>query len=90
MPEKKEITKKSDEKKTSAKPTKATKPVATKSLNKVELMEKHQKMIQFLQNTVSSIETDIKRLKLILNQLSKFDPEDVNSLQESEEIQKAI
>jgi len=47
-------------------------------------------MIQFLQNTVSSMETDIKRLKLILNQLSKFDPEDTNSLQENEEVQKAI
>jgi len=47
-------------------------------------------MVQFLQNTVGDIETDMKRLKLILNQLSKFDPEDTNSLQENEEIQNAI
>ncbi|MEI8252970.1 MAG: hypothetical protein WCG25_04405 [bacterium] len=53
-------------------------------------MEKYQKMIQFLQNTIGDMETDMKRLKLILNQLSKFDPEDTNSLQENEEIQKTI
>ena len=87
MAEKKQTIKKTDEKKSVSK---ATKPITVKWLSKTELMERHQKMIQFLQNTVSSMETDIKRLKLILNQLSKFDPEDTNSLQENEEIQKAI
>ncbi len=87
MAEKKEVTKKAEEKKPA---TKATKPVAPKWLSKTELIEKYQKMIQFLQNTIGDMETDMKRLKLILNQLSKFDPEDANSLQENEEIQKAI
>jgi len=87
MTEKKETTKKVDEKKPS---TKAIKPTVSKWLNKTELIEKYQKMVQFLQNTIGDMETDMKRLKLILNQLSKFDPEDTNSLQENEEIQKAI
>lgn len=81
---KKTQTKKVEEKKTKEKSS------TPKTISKVELLEKYQKMIQFLQNTVSSMETDIKRLKLILNQLSKFDPEDTNSLQENEEIQKTI
>lgn len=87
MAEKKETTKKVEEKKTS---TKAVKPTTPKWLSKTELIEKYQKMIQFLQNTIGDMETDMKRLKLILNQLAKFDPEDINSLQENEEIQKTI
>jgi len=41
-------------------------------------------MIQFVKNTISGIETDLKRIKIILNKLSKFDPKDQNSLNDKE------
>jgi hypothetical protein len=39
-----------------------------------ELMEKYLQMVQFVQNTVSGIENELKRASIILNQLSKFNP----------------
>ncbi|MCK9467301.1 MAG: hypothetical protein M0P94_03145 [Candidatus Absconditabacterales bacterium] len=49
-----------------------------------ELMEKHTQMVQFVKNTISGIETDLKRIKIILNKLSKFDPKDSASLNDKE------
>ena len=49
-----------------------------------ELMEKHNQMIQFVKNTISTIETDLKRMRLVLNKLSNFDPKDLTSLDDKE------
>ncbi|OQB42660.1 MAG: hypothetical protein BWY04_00097 [candidate division CPR1 bacterium ADurb.Bin160] len=54
------------------------------SISTDELIEKHRQMIQFVKNTISGIETDLKRIKIILNKLSKFDPKDQNSLNDKE------
>ena len=40
-----------------------------------ELMQKHTQTVQFLQNMVADIETDLKRIHLALQQLAKFDLE---------------
>lgn len=85
---KKTQTKKTEEKKPT---TKTTKAVVSKWLNKTELFEKYQKMVQFVQNTINWMETDLKRIKLILNQLLKFDHENTNSLEEIDnKIQETI
>lgn len=68
------------EEKKEAKPAaKAAKPVTktatAKKLDKEELMKKHQQMVQFVQNVLSEMESDIKRMHTILNQLAKRDPE---------------
>ena len=49
-----------------------------------ELIEKHNQMINFVKNTISTIETDLKRIKLVLNKLTKFDPNDPTSLDDKE------
>jgi len=49
-----------------------------------ELVEKHNQMIQFVKNTISGIETDLKRVKIVLNKLSKFDPKNPESLSDRE------
>ena len=49
-----------------------------------ELIEKHNQMIQFVKNTISTIETDLKRMKLVLNKLSNFDPNNPKSLDDKE------
>ena len=59
-------------------PTKATK------INTNELVEKHNQMVQFIKNTVSWIDTDLKRIKLVLNKLAKFNPNDLKSLDDKE------
>ena len=46
-----------------------------------ELIEKHNQMINFVKNTISTIEVDLKRMKLVLNKLTKFDPNDPTSLE---------
>lgn len=61
----------------------------TEPLVNDELIEKHNQMIQFVKNTISSIETDLKRMKLVLNKLSKFDPNDPTSL-DDKEVSEAI
>ncbi|MEI8091655.1 MAG: hypothetical protein WCG98_05535 [bacterium] len=61
-----------------AKPT--AKTAATKKVDKEELMKKHQQMVQFVQNVLSEMESDIKRMHMILNQLAKFDPENPETL----------
>jgi hypothetical protein len=65
---------------------KAVKPVAVKAttpkkVNKDEMVQKHQQMVQFVQNLLGSMESDMKRIKLALNQLAKFDPEDPESVE---------
>jgi thiamine kinase-like enzyme len=63
-------------KKTAAKkPT--TKAPAAKKVDKEELMKKHQQMVQFIQNVLSEMESNIKRMYMILNQLAKRDPENI-------------
>jgi len=44
-------------------------------------MKKYLQMVHFVQNVVGNIETDLKRMKLILGQLSKFDPENPEALE---------
>ncbi len=56
----------------------------TKKVSNDELLEKHNQMIQFVKNTISGIETDLKRVKLVLSKLSKFDPKDPESLMDKE------
>lgn len=72
--------------------TKANKPTtkvaAPKKVNKEEMMQKHQQMVQFIQNMLGNMESDMKRIKLTLNQLSKFDPENPESI-ESKEVEEA-
>ena len=58
-----------------------TKITPTKKVNKDEMMQKHQQMVQFIQNLLGSMENDMKRIKLALNQLAKFDPEDPESVE---------
>ena len=67
------------------KPT--TKAPVAKKVDKEELMKKHQQMVQFIQNVLSEMESNIKRMYMILNQLAKRDPENAESL---ESVQKEI
>lgn len=55
-------------------------PTKTTKASSNELVEKHNQMIQFIKNTLSGIDTDLKRIKLVLNKLTKFDPQDPKSL----------
>lgn len=63
---------------TAVKPTKVAAP---KKTNKDEIMQKHQQMVQFVQNLLGNMENDMKRIKLALNQLAKFDPDNAESLE---------
>lgn len=65
----------------------ATKTPAAKKVDKEELMKKHQQMVHFIQNVLSEMESNIKRMYMILNQLAKRDPENADSL---ESVQKEI
>lgn len=60
-----------------------TKKTTTK-VSTDELIEKHKQMVQFIKNTISGIETDLKRVKIVLNKLSKFDPKNPDSLNDKE------
>lgn len=57
------------------------KAAAPKKVNKDEMMQKHQQMVQFVQNMLGNMENDMKRIKLTLNQLAKFDPENPESVE---------
>ena len=59
----------------------AGKTAAPKKVNKDEMMQKHQQMVQFVQNLLWSMENDMKRIRLTLNQLAKFDPENPESVE---------
>lgn len=56
----------------------------TKQVQNDEFIEKHNQMVNFVKNTISTIEVDLKRMKLVLNKLSKFDPNDPTSLDDKE------
>lgn len=45
-----------------------------------EVVKKHQQMINFLRNEISSVEVELKKMKVILDQLVNFDPMDIKSL----------
>jgi len=58
---------------------------------KSDLIAKHNQMVMFVQNIINNVEMDIKRMKLVLGQLAKFDPNNPESLQwHQEEINKAM
>lgn len=63
------------------KPATPAKAAAPKKVNKEEMMQKHQQMVQFVQNMLGNMESDMKRMRLTLNQLTKFDPEDPESVE---------
>jgi len=55
------------------------------------LMEKHSQMLHFVQNMIGNIETDLKRMKLVVSQLMKFDPKNPKSFEmEITEIKKVM
>ena len=61
--------------------TKAVKPTLKKSESiNPEVMKKHQQMINFLRNEISNVEIELKKMKVILDQLVNFDPMDAKSL----------
>lgn len=51
-----------------------------------ELMKTHIQMIRFCIDTMQKLESDLKRVKFILNKLEKFNPEDEQSLAMDEEL----
>jgi len=61
--------------------------VAAKKIWKEEIMQKYVQMVQFVQNLLWDMETTIKRMKMVLNQLSKFDPDKPETL---ESVQKEV
>jgi len=67
--------------KPAAKPAAPVKAATPKKVNKEEMMQKHQQMVQFVQNMLGNMENDMKRIKLTLNQLAKFDPENPESVE---------
>ncbi len=67
------------EEKEEKKPVKKKTPTK-KSDPTQEMMVKHRKMVQFVQNVLNNMEMDIKRVKLTLNQLIKFDPKNPDTL----------
>lgn len=78
---------------TETKEVKAPKKEKVIKVSKEEIMEKHRQTVQFLQNMVSSIETDLKRIHVTLNQLAKFDlesPEKFVEIVSNSEIKKEI
>lgn len=78
---------------TETKEVKVPKKEKSNKISKDELMEKHRQTIQFLQNMVSDIETDLKRIHVTLNQLTKFDveaPEKFMEIVSNSEIKKEI
>ena len=80
------------EAKTPAKAPVAEKPAkaaAPKKVNKDEMMQKHQQMVQFIQNMLGNMENDMKRIRLTLNQLAKFDPENPESVEHKDAEQTA-
>ena len=61
--------------------SKAVKPTLKKTETvDPEVMKKHQQMINFLRNEISGIEVELKKMKVILDQLVNFDPMDIKSL----------
>ena len=71
-------TKMTESSKTSSKAVKPT----LKKIESVdsEVMKKHQQMINFLRNEIAGIEVELRKMKVILDQLINFDPMDIKSL----------
>ena len=65
--------------------SKAVKPTL-KKLEAIdpEVMKKHQQMINFLRNEITNVEVELKKMKVILDQLVNFDPMDIKSLSSAE------
>jgi hypothetical protein len=64
---------------------KAMKPTLKKSESiDPEVMKKHQQMINFLRNEIANVEVELKKMKVILDQLVNFDPMDIKSLSSTE------
>jgi len=64
---------------------KAVKPTLKKSESvDPEVMKKHQQMINFLRNEIANVEVELKKMKVILDQLVNFDPMDIKSLSSTE------
>ena len=60
---------------------KAVKPTLKKTESvDPEVMKKHQQMINFLRNEITNVEVELKKMKVILDQLVNFDPMDIKSL----------
>ena len=61
--------------------SKAVKPTLKKTESvDPEVMKKHQQMINFLRNEIANVEVELKKMKVILDQLVNFDPMDIKSL----------
>ena len=73
--------------------TKVVKPTLKKSTASSidpELMKKHQQMVNFLRNEISTVEVELKKMKVILDKLVNFDPADPKSLEVAAETQEAM
>ena len=55
-----------------------------------ELLKKHQQMVNFLRNEISIVEVELKKMKVILDQLINFDPSNPKSLEVSSDTQDAM
>lgn len=66
---------------TPTKETPVSKAPVSKKVNKEEMMQKHQQMVQFVQNMMENMEGEMKRIRLTLSQLAKFDPENPESVE---------
>ncbi|MDR0283226.1 MAG: hypothetical protein LBI53_08330 [Candidatus Peribacteria bacterium] len=73
--------------------TKVVKPTLKKNSTSSidpELMKKHQQMVNFLRNEISTVEVELKKMKVILDKLVNFDPADPKSLEVAAETQEAM
>lgn len=70
------------ETKTEAKTPAKKEPKKVASVSTNEVLEKHNQMLEFIKNTLGTIENDIKRVKLVIAKLSQFDPANPESLNE--------
>ncbi|MDR0650184.1 MAG: hypothetical protein LBG59_01955 [Candidatus Peribacteria bacterium] len=72
---------------------KAVKPTLKKSTAiDTDLLKKYQQMVNFLRNEIANIEVDLKKMKVILDQLLNFDPADAKSLEVigDQEVMKSV
>ena len=69
-----------ENKKPSLKQAKPTLKKASAWSVDAEVMKKHQQMINFLRNEIWNVEVELKKMKVILDQLVDFDPSDLKSL----------
>jgi hypothetical protein len=56
-----------------------TKKNETTSTDTATVVIKYHQMIQFVKNTIHDVESDLKRAKIALQTLEKFDPSDLSS-----------